>query len=248
MIALLPSIVVVEKPCAVEHHAHDAESGSDSNADYDCFVPLDAAEDHVDAEMGAQVNASALLADEHNPPVQQGQDESAPASEPPATHAATDFVKYDPCGNWGEHLRLMYKGKGKEREPVGYALPGGMQAIPGEGDCWMHDKSGFKPNYSKEVKTGVKGREHSTSTSEGPGGNFLPKERKGVIDMDKLKVWSTNVLLSTVHSMIYVISIIMSHTHPFVFVESPPEYPNKALGCKMSHCEERNGQYRPPQH
>ena len=186
MIALLPSIVVVEKPCAVEHHAHDAESGSDSNADYDCFVPLDAAEDHVDAEMGAQVNASALLADEHNPPVQQGQDESAPASEPPATHAATDFVKYDPCGNWGEHLRLMYKGKGKEREPVGYALPGGMQAIPGEGDCWMHDKSGFKPNYSKEVKTGVKGREHSTSTSEGPGGNFLPKERKSVIDMDKL--------------------------------------------------------------
>ena len=248
MIALLPSIVVVEKPCAVDHHAHDAESGSDVDADYDCFVPLDAAEDHVDAEMGAQVNASALLADEHNPPVQQGQDESAPASEPPATHAATDFVKYDPCGNWGEHLRLMYKGKGKEREPVGYALPGGMQAIPGEGDCWMHDKSGFKPNYSKEVKTGVKGREHSTSTSEGPGGNFLPKERKGVIDMDKLKVWSTNVLLSTVHSMIYVISIIMSHTHPFVFVESPPEYPNKALGCKMSHCEERNGQYRPPQH
>ena len=248
MIALPPSIVVVEKPCAVDHHAHDAESGSDVDADYDCFVPLDAAEDHVDAEMGAQVNASALLADEHNPSLQQGQDESAPASEPPATHAATDFVKYDPCGNWGEHLRLMYKGKGKEREPVGYALPGGMQAIPGEGDCWMHDKSGFKPNYSKEVKTGVKGREHSTSTSEGPGGNFLPKERKGVIDMDKLKVWSTNVLLSTVHSMIYVISIIMSHTHPFVFVESPPEYPNKALGCKMSHCEERNGQYRPPQH
>ena len=112
----------------------------------------------------------------------------------------------------------------------------------------MHDKSGFKPNYSKEAKTGAKGREHSTSTSEGPGGNFLPKERKSVIDMDKLKVWSTNVLLSTVHSMIYVISIIMSHTHPFVFVESPPEYPNKALGCKMSHCEERNGQYRPPQH
>ena len=180
MIALPPSIVVVEKPCAVDHHAHDAESGSDSNADYDCFVPLDAAEDHVDAEMGAQVNASALLADEHNPSLQQGQDESAPASEPPATHAATDFVKYDPCGNWGEHLRLMYKGKGKEREPVGYALQGGMQAIPGEGDCWMHDKSGFKPNYSKEVKTGVKGREHSTSTSEGPGGNFLPKERKGV--------------------------------------------------------------------
>ena len=248
MIALPPSIVVVEKPCAVDHHAHDAESGSDVDADYDCFVPLGAAEDHVDAEMGAQVNASALLADEHNPSLQQGQDESAPASEPPATHAATDFVKYDPCGNWGEHLRLMYKGKGKEREPVGYALPGGMQAIPGEGDCWMHDKSGFKPNYSKEVKTGVKGREHSTSTSEGPGGNFLPKERKGVIDMDKLKVWSTNVLLSTVHSMIYVISIIMSHTHPFVFVESPPEYPNKALGCKMSHCEERNGQYRPPQH
>ena len=70
MIALLPSIVVVEKPCAVEHHAHDAESGSDSNADYDCFVPLDAAEDHVDAEMGAQVNASALLADEHNPSLQ----------------------------------------------------------------------------------------------------------------------------------------------------------------------------------
>lgn len=248
MIALPPSIVVVEKPCAVDHHAHDAESGSDVDADYDCFVPLGAAEDHVDAEMGAQVNASALLADEHNPSLQQGQDESAPASEPPATHAATDFVKYDPCGNWGEHLRLMYKGKGKEREPVGYALPGGMQAIPGEGDCWMHDKSGFKPNYSKEVKTGVKGREHSTSTSEGPGGNFLPKERKSVIDMDKLKVWSTNVLLSTVHSMIYVISIIMSHTHPFVFVESPPEYPNKALGCKMSHCEERNGQYRPPQH
>ena len=248
MIALPPSIVVVEKPCAVDHHAHDAESGSDVDADYDCFVPLGAAEDHVDAEMGAQVNASALLADEHNPSLQQGQDESAPASEPPATHAATDFVKYDPCGNWGEHLRLMYKGEGKEREPVGYALPGGMQAIPGEGDCWMHDKSGFKPNYSKEVKTGVKGREHSTSTSEGPGGNFLPKERKSVIDMDKLKVWSTNVLLSTVHSMIYVISIIMSHTHPFVFVESPPEYPNKALGCKMSHCEERNGQYRPPQH
>ena len=248
MIALPPSIVVVEKPCAVDHHAHDAESGSDVDADYDCFVPLGAAEDHVDAEMGAQVNASALLADEHNPSLQQGQDESAPASEPPATHAATDFVKYDPCGNWGEHLRLMYKGKGKEREPVGYALPGGMQAIPGEGDCWMHDKSGFKPNYSKEVKTGVKGREHSTSTSEGPGGNFLPKERKSVIDMDKLKVWSTNVLLSTVHSMIYVISIIISHTHPFVFVESPPEYPNKALGCKMSHCEERNGQYRPPQH
>ena len=248
MIALPPSIVVVEKPCAVDHHAHDAESGSDVDADYDCFVPLGAAEDHVDAEMGAQVNASALLADEHNPSLQQGQDESAPASEPPATHAATDFVKYDPCGNWGEHLRLMYKGKGKEREPVGYALPGGMQAIPGEGDCWMHDKSGFKPNYSKEVKTGVKGREHSTSTSEGPGGNFLPKERKSVIDMDKLKVWSTNVLLSTVHSMIYVVSIIMSHTHPFVFVESPPEYPNKALGCKMSHCEERNGQYRPPQH
>ena len=248
MIALPPSIVVVEKPCAVDHHAHDAESGSDVDADYDCFVPLGAAEDHVDAEMGAQVNASALLADEHNPSLQQGQDESAPASEPPATHAATDFVKYDPCGNWGEHLRLMYKGKGKEREPVGYALPGGMQAIPGEGDCWMHDKSGFKPNYSKEVKTGVKGREHSTSTSEGPGGNFLPKERKSVIDMDKLKVWSTNVLLSTVHSMIYVISIIMSHTHPFVFVESPPEYPNKALGCKMSHCEERNAQYRPPQH
>ena len=248
MIALPPSIVVVEKPCAVDHHAHDAESGSDVDADYDCFVPLGAAEDHVDAEMGAQVNASALLADEHNPSLQQGQDESAPASEPPATHAATDFVKYDPCGNWGEHLRLMYKGKGKEREPVGYALPGGMQAIPGEGDCWMHDKSGFKPNYSKEVKTGVKGREHSTSTSEGPGGNFLPKERKGVIDMDKLKVWSTNVLLSTVHSMAYVISIIISRTHPFVVVESPPEYPKKALGCKMSHCEERNGQYRPPQH
>ena len=61
-------------------------------------------------------------------------------------------------------------------------------------------------------------------------------------------VWSTNVLLSTVHSMIYYISIIMSHNHPFVVVKSPPEYPNKALGCKMSHCEERNGQYRPPQH
>ena len=211
-------------------------------------MPLDAAEDHVDAEMGAQVNASALLADEHNLSLQQCQDEPAPDSEPPATHAATDIVKYDPYGNWGEHLRLMCKGEGKERELVGYALPGGMQAIPGEGDCWMHGKSGFKPNYSKEVKTGVKGREHSTSTSEGPGGNFLPKERKSVIDMDKLKVWSTNVLLSTVHSMIYVISIIMSRTHPFVVVESPPEYPNKALGCKMSHCEERNGQYRPPQH
>ena len=70
MIALPPSIVVVEKPCAVDHHAHDAESGSDVDADYDCFVPLDAAEDHVDAEMGAQVNASALLADEHNPSLQ----------------------------------------------------------------------------------------------------------------------------------------------------------------------------------
>ena len=52
------------------------------------------------------------------------------------------------------------------------------------------------------------------------------------------------MLLSTVHSMIYFISIIMSHNHPFVVVKSPPEYPNKALGCKMSHCEERNGQYR----
>ena len=69
-------------------------------------VDVSVSDNDVDAEMGAQVNASALLADEHNPSLQQGQDESAPASEPPATHAATDFVKYDPCGNWGEHLRL----------------------------------------------------------------------------------------------------------------------------------------------
>ena len=202
----------------------------------------------VVAEMGAQINTSARVAEEHNQSLQQGQDESAPASEPPVTRAAPEYVKDDPS-NWSEHLRLTYvKKKGKKREPVGYPLPSGVQAIPGVGESRMHDKSGFEFNYSKEVKTGVKGREHSTSTSEGPGGNFLPKERKSVIDMDKLKVWSTNVLLSTVHSMIYVISIIMSRTHPFVVVESPPEYPNKALGCKMSHCEERNGQYRPPQH
>ena len=186
MIALLPSIVVVEKPCAVEHHAHDAESGSDVDADYDCFVPLGAAEDHVDAEMGAQVNASALLADEHNPPVQQGQDESAPASEPPATHAAHYIVKYNPCSSWGEHLCLTYEGKGKERKPVGNALPSGVQAIAGEGDCPMHDKSGFEFYYSKDVKTGIKARRHSTSTTEDPDGDLLPEERKSVIDMDKL--------------------------------------------------------------
>ena len=198
--------------------------------------------------MGAQVNASAHLPEEHNRSLQQDQDESAPASETPSTQAAHDIIKYDPCGNWGEHLCLMYGGKGKERKPVGNALPSGVQAIAGEGDCPMHDKSGFEFNCSEEVETEIKARKHSTSTTEDPDGNLLPKERKSVIDMDKLKVWSTNVLLSTVHSMIYVISIIMSRTHPFVVVESPPEYPNKALGCKMSHCEERNGQYRPPQH
>ena len=37
------------------------------------------------------------------------------------------------------------------------------------------------------------------------------------------------MLLSTVHSMIYFISIIMSHNHPFVVVESAPEYLSKVL-------------------
>ena len=41
-------------------------------------------------------------------------------------------------------------------------------------------------------------------------------------------VWSTNVLLSTVHSVILVVWIIMSHTHPFIAVQSPPGCPNKA--------------------
>ena len=35
MIALPTSIVVVENPCAVDHHAHDAESGSDVDEEYD---------------------------------------------------------------------------------------------------------------------------------------------------------------------------------------------------------------------
>ena len=157
MIALPTSIVVVEKPCAVEHHAHDAESGSDFDADYDCFVPLDAAEDHVDAEMGAQVNASAHLPEEHNRSLQQDQDESVPASETPSTQAAHYVIKYNPCSSWGEHLCLMYEGKGKERKPVGNALPSGVQAIAGEGDCPMYDKSGFEFNCSEEVETETPG-------------------------------------------------------------------------------------------
>ena len=70
--------------------------------------------------------------------------------------------------------------------PVGYALPGGVQAIPGESDCRMHNESGFEFNYSKDVKTAIKARTHSTSTTEAPDGNLLPEERKSVIDMDKL--------------------------------------------------------------
>ena len=137
--------------------------------------------------MGAEVNASAHLPEEHNRSLQQDQDESAPASKAPPTQAAHDIIKYDPCGNWGEHLCLMYGGKGKERKPVGNALPSGVQAIAGEGDCPMHDKSGFEFNCSEEVETEIKARKHSTSTTEDPDGNLLPKERKSVIDMDKLK-------------------------------------------------------------
>ena len=180
MSALPPPTVVVEKTDAVDQHTYDAEPGSDIDEYHDCLVPLEDEEDREDAEMGAQINTSARVAEEHNQSLQQGQDESAPAPEPPATPAEPEFVKDDPS-NWSEHLRLTYvKKKGKKREPVGYALPSGVQAIPGVGESRMHDKSGFEFNYSKEVKTGVKGREHSTSTSEGPGGNFLPKERKGV--------------------------------------------------------------------
>ena len=40
--------------------------------------------------------------------------------------------------------------------------------------------------------------------------------------------WSTNVLPSTVHTVILVVWIIMSHTHPFIAVQSPPGCPNKA--------------------
>eukprot|EP00936_MAST-01D_sp_MAST-1D-sp1_P001843 g1843.t1 len=136
--------------------------------------------------MGAQVNTSARIAEKHNRSLQQGQDESAPASEPPATQSVPENVKDDPRGNWGELLRPTYKGKGKERRSVGYALPSGVQAIPGEGDCRMDNKSGFEFNYSKDVKTGIKARNHSTSTTEDPDGNLLHKECKSVIDMDKL--------------------------------------------------------------
>ena len=186
MNSLPPSTVMVKKNDAVDYHAHDAEPGSDTDDDYDCFVPLEAAEDREDAEMGAQVNASAHLPEEHNRSLQQDQDESAPASETPSTQAAHYVIKYNPCSSWGEHLCLMYEEKGKERKPVGNALPSGVQAIAGEGDCPMHDKSGFEFYYSKEVKTGIKARRHSTSTTEDPDGNLLPEERKSVIDMDKL--------------------------------------------------------------
>ena len=114
----------------------------------------------------------------HNQSLQQGQDESAPAPEPPATPAEPEFVKDDPS-NWSEHLRLTYvKKKGKKREPVGYALPSGVQAIAGEGDCPMHDKSGFEFYYSKDVKTGIKARRRSTSTTEDPDGDLLPEEEE----------------------------------------------------------------------
>ena len=187
MSALPPPTVVVEKTDAVDQHTYDAEPGSDIDENHDCLVPLEDEEDREDAEMGAQINTSARVAEEHNQSLQQGQDESAPASEPPATPAEPEFVKDDPS-NWSEHLRLTYvKKKGKKREPVGYALPSGVQAIPGVGESRMHDKSGFEFNYSKEVKTGVKGRKYATSTTEDPAGKLLPKERKSVIDMDKLK-------------------------------------------------------------
>ena len=127
------------------------------------------------------------FAEEHNRSLQQDQDESAPAFETSSTQAAHYVVKCNPCSSWGEHLCLTYEGKGKERKPVGNALPSGVQAIPGEGDCRMHKKSGFEFNYAKEVETGVKGRKYSTSTTEDPDGNLLPKERKSVIDMNKLK-------------------------------------------------------------
>ena len=186
MSALPPPTVVVEKTDAVDQHTYDAEPGSDIDEYHDCLVPLEDEEDREDAEMGAQINTSARVAEEHNQSLQQGQDESAPASEPPATPAEPEFVKDDPS-NWSEHLRLTYvKKKGKKREPVGYALPSGVQAIAGEGDCPMHDKSGFEFYYSKDVKTGIKARRHSTSTTEDPDGDLLPEERKSVIDMDKL--------------------------------------------------------------
>ena len=66
MNSLPPPTVMVEKTDAVDYHTHDAEPGSDTDDDYDCFVPLEAAEDREDAEMGAQVNASAHLPEEHN--------------------------------------------------------------------------------------------------------------------------------------------------------------------------------------
>ena len=65
---------MVKKTDAVDYHAHDAEPGSDTDDDYDCFVPLEAAEDREDAEMGAQVNASAHLPEEHNRSLQQDQE------------------------------------------------------------------------------------------------------------------------------------------------------------------------------
>ena len=117
-------------------------------------MPLDAAEDHVDAEMGAQVNASAHLPEEHNRSLQQDQDESAPAFETPSTQSAHYVVKCNPCSSWGEHLCLTYEGKGKERKPVGNALPSGVQAIAGEGDCPMHDKSGFDSTIQRRSRPG----------------------------------------------------------------------------------------------
>ena len=210
MNALAPSTVVMEKTDAVDYHTHVAEPRSDFDVAHDCFMPLGAAQDRNDAKMGAQVNTSARIAEEHNRSLQQGQGESAPASEPPATHSAPDVVKYNPCGNWSEHLRLTYKQKGKERMPVGYALPGGVQAIPGESDRRMHNKFGFEFYYSKDVKTAIKARTHSTSTTGDPDGNLLPEERKSVIDMDKLngaehKCASQHSALDDIHHFDYYV-------------------------------------------
>ena len=40
--------------------------------------------------------------------------------------------------------------------------------------------------------------------------------------------WSTNVLLSTVHSIQHVLLTSMYHMQPFIVIESAAEFPNKA--------------------